>query len=263
MVRYKSKDNKIIQIRKKIKEKNKKQKSSINKETKLKIAALIAAGTLSIAIPIVGELAENITLKQIKENASIDTAFRDFRNLNKKNMGTYLSAQIDALYEKYPDLNEMIFYGNEKTKTNEFINDIYMLYKAYMVDETDKEIENINDVKVVTVDRIVSSSDRVMNGKQKLKETHMEEYKSITDEYIKAKEETRNGAGLAKQMYELLASEIHLEKNAITSKQMAEEIEEKGFYYDEKNNKFYTKDGPATLIPDIEIEKTQEDEIEL
>ncbi len=40
MVRYKSKDNKIIQIRKKIKEKNKKQKSSMNKETKLKIAAL-------------------------------------------------------------------------------------------------------------------------------------------------------------------------------------------------------------------------------
>ena len=41
-----------------------------------------------------------------------------------------------------------------------------------------------------------------------------------------------------------------------------EEIQEHGFYYDEKNNKFYTKEGPSSLVPDRDIEKMNETEKE-
>ncbi len=263
MARYKSENNKIIKISNCLKEQNKEKKNFIPKRTKLKIAALIAAGTFAVAIPVVGEMAEHITVKQIEQSASIDTAFRNFRNLNKKNMGKYLTAQIDALYKKYPDLNEMIFYEDKKTRTSEFMDDIYTLYKAYMVDQADKEIENIDDVKTVAVDRFFSASDRIMSGKQKLIETHKEEYKHITDKYVNAKEKTRDGAGLAKEMYELLVGEIHLEKNALTSEQMAKKLEEENYYYDEINKKFYTKDGPATLVSDRELQKAEEKETEM
>ena len=66
-----------------------------------------------------------------------------------------------------------------------------------------------------------------------------------------------NGAKLAKVIYEFLASEIGLKENALTSKEIYKNIEEKGFYYDVESNTFFTKEGKATLVPNSELEKTQ------
>ena len=262
MVRYKSRDNKIVDFVKDAKERGKATNLQKSRSWK-KIAAYIMAGTLAIGIPAAKEINEVKDMKTIEQNASIETAFRSFKNIDKENMGMYLSNQIKVLYEKYPDLDEMIFKKADKTTTDEFIKDMYTLYKAFLVDKSEKEIENIKDVKVTAVDKILITSDRLTDGQKKLMETHKEQYKHITDKYIAANEKTRDGANLANEIYELLALEVGLEKNAVTSKQMAKEIEEKGFYYDEQNNKFYTKDGPATLTPDIQEEKMQDNEVEL
>ena len=44
---------------------------------------------------------------------------------------------------------------------------------------------------------------------------------------------------------------------------MAKKLEEENYYYDEINKKFYTKDGPATLVSDRELQKTEEKETEM
>lgn len=262
MKKYKSKDEKIVKLRDFFKKERKENREPMSTATKIKIGILIAAGLVAISIPVKNEMAEHISENKIEERASIDTAFRDFKNLDKKEMGKYLTNQIKVLYEKYPDLNEMIFYEDEATKSTEFINDIYTLYKAYMVDQSDKEVEDINNVETVTVDRLVAQADRIMDGENKLQDTYREEYKHITDKFLNARDNTRDGAGLAKEMYELLALEIGLEKDTITSEEMAKEIEENNFYYDAVNKKFYTKEGPATLVSDQKLEKMQEKQTE-
>ncbi len=262
MVRYKSINNKILDFEKDVKERGKSSNLHKSKNWK-KIAAYIMAGTLAIGIPAAKEINEVKDMKKIEQNASIETAFRRFKNIDKKNMGKYLSAQIDVLYEKYPDLDDLIFEKDGKTMTDEFIRDMYTLYKAFLVDKSEKEIEDMKDVRVTTVDQIIMTSDRLTDGEKKLIETHKEQYKHITNKYISAYEKTRDGASLANEIYELLASELGLEEHAVTSKQMAKEIEEKGFYYDEQNNKFYTKDGPSTLVADSELQKSEEKEIEM
>ena len=78
-------------------------------------------------------------------------------------MNEHLKEQLDALYQKYPNLDELINSNDEAIQNKEFIKDMYTLYKVNFADE---KIDNIQDydadnLKVVEVDRVVSQSDRL------------------------------------------------------------------------------------------------------
>ncbi len=253
MVEYKS--------NKKLSEMNKKEpKKSMAK----KIMIWGAVGLVAIGLLSEGE--QHVQVKRIDRNAKIQEVYRSFKNLDKESMLEYLPKEINALYEKYPNLDDLVFAESEETKTKEFIDDMYRLYKAYMVDEASEKAD-VDNVKVVQVDQIFLQSDRIIEQKDEteegevktektIKETHKEQNKHITDVYLESLKQG-NGAKLAKVIYEFLASEIGLKENALTSKEIYKNIEEKGFYYDVESNTFFTKEGKATLVPNSELEKTQ------
>ena len=243
---------------------NYKIKKRVNKNVKRlgkRLFIIGAAGFIGLA-PFVKEESENVATKRIEENAELK-APRSLRNIKQEKMGKYLRNQIEVLYNKYPNLDELMYSDSDETKDSEFIDDIYLLYKAYMVDRADEEVGNIEDVKVTTVDQIIMQSDLISeeqeNGTtEKIAQTYKEQYKAITDAFIKAKNGEMTGADLAKRMYELLADELGLEDQVKTSEEIAEEIDEKGFYYDEKNDIFYTDEGKAKLVNESELEENQE-----
>ncbi len=246
MKRFKDKQGKIKQI-----------KTRNIKPLLKKIGALIAAGALTIAIPATVEATENSKLNEIKQNSQIEVAHRSFKNIDQNNIGPYLKEEIERLYYKYPDLDDLIYDKDEQTKDLAFVNDIYRLYKAYLVDRYEKEVNSIGDVKVTTTDQIISSSDRLTEGENKLLTTHKEQYKAITDEYVQTKEERKDASKLSNMLYELLARELGLKEGVLTSEQIAQEIEEYGFYYNKEENTFYTAKGKAHLEYDKQTEQEQ------
>ena len=232
-----------------LRDKQKERQDSV-KKLKMKIVkagliALVATGAVSATIG--KEVSEIKTTKRIEQTADIDVV-RSFRNLNTKKMGKYLNNQIELLYSKYPNLDEAIFEGNDLMKNYDFIKDIYSLYKAHMVDKASlKESIDINNVKVTTVDQLILSSDRIeTKAGEKIKETHAEQDKIVTGEFLKAKS-TNNAQEFAKVMYEYLANEYGLISKTISSKN--------SFYYNQITGDFYTKNGIALLIDKNEAQK--------
>lgn len=247
---------------------NKKGKRKIKnliKKNKIKLIGVIGAVGLMSVLP-AREYREYQEKNKIESNADIEVN-REFRNIKTANMGKYLESEIERLYEKYPDLDNMILDGTEETGNIEFINDIYRLYKAFIVDESEKEVEDIEDVKVKLVDQLILQSDSISEGDKEITRTHKEQYKMITDDFLKAKESRsqKDGARFAKRVYELLALELGLEDNVLTSQEIQEVIENEGIYYDEENNTVYTKGGRGHIAFDkkydkekVEVEKQTE-----
>lgn len=203
------------------------------------------------------EYHEHTEKNEIEQNAQLEV-MRCFNHIDTEKSGKYLANQVKQLYEKYPQLDSMIFHDDNRLKTEEFANDIYLLYKAKMVDAANKDPENIDDVKVNTADRLlVLTSDIVYDKETKIAQTHREQDKEITNLFVKAKESPKEGSiPLAKEMYEFLVKEVGLKEKAKTSPEMVEEIQNKGFYYDEINQIFYTDRGTAHLEED-KTEKLQ------
>ncbi len=226
-----------------------------------KIAIIGFAGTVAVT-PIAKETSERKSMKKIEESAQIEEAFRSFRNIDQENMGDFLKMQIERLYDKYPNIDDMVYKSSEETRKMDFIQDIYTLYKAFMVDKSKKIVQDIYDVKVSTDNKIITSSDIIKAEDKKLIQTHKEQYKHITDKYVQAEESTNDGAELAREMYELLAYEMGLKENVLTSKEIAEIIERDGFYYDEKRNEFFTKEGKGNLVIEKREQETQKEDEE-
>lgn len=230
---------------------NIKSKSSIKSKIIKKLAIAGAIGIL-ITIPVAKVNYAQNQVEAITENSELDVG-RSFKNIKEEKMGKYLKNEINKLYEKYPNLDELMYNSSEETRSIEFINDIYRLYKALMVDESEKEVENIEGVKVTMVDQVVLTSDMITENDKIISKTYKGQNKYITDTYIQAKV-SMDGAKLAKRMYEFLVFEVGLEPGVATSQEIASEIEDKGFYYDELTNKFYTKEGIAKLVSEKEIQ---------
>ena len=248
MARYKSK--------KKI-EKNNRNKQSVLK----KIAIIGAAGALAIT-PVVSEVTQHQKVKEIEENAEKKVP-RSFKNISQEDMGKYLKAEIETLYQTYPDIDEWMYEDSPQTNDQEFIDEVYRLYKAYMVDIANKQVESIDDVKVTTVDQVIMSSDLIQEEREdgtveEIMKTYKEQYKEMTNSYVSAKEGKSSGADLGKEIYELLALELGLDLKTATSEKIEEQIQNKGFYYDESNNVFYTSKGKADLVSRTTEENTQE-----
>ena len=238
MAKYRSK--------KKIERNNKSFKKMLKK-----VAILGAVGALTIT-PVLSEVMEHQKVKEIEENAEKKVP-RSFKNISQEDMGKYLKAQIEILYQTYPDLDEWMYNDSPQTNDREFIDAVYRLYKAYMVDIADKQVESMEDVTVATGDHVIASSDLIQEKPkdgvaEKIMETHKEQYKEMTNSYLSAKEGESSGAELGKKIYELLSIELGLDAKTATSEEIDKQMQDKGFYYDESNNVFYTKEGKADLI---------------
>ncbi len=254
--------------------KSKTSKGKNNRKRKSKIKGILPYVLLGagIAVAVGGEAKQRIDAGNIIKQAELDVP-RSFKNIDEENMGKYLKNQIKILYSEYPEVDEWLYEGSENTKDPEFIDDIYNLYKAYLVDKKDKEVESIDDTIIKTKDQIIFTSD-VLKTKatvdnkatgeedsyKKIAETHDERDKIITNAFIEATDENgdRDGATLAKEMYELLAKEVGLKEKVATSKEINEQIEENGFYYDSLNETFYTEVGKAKLVNEKELEQLEE-----
>lgn len=247
-------ENSVNDYRKKETNEKKKIKNSFIKKHK-KLIGVIGGIALGATIVVGPEYKEHEVKKQIEENANIEV-MRSFKNIKKENRGKYLDNEIKKLYEKYPNLDDIILESGKETEDLDFIDDIYRLYKAFMVDKSNEKIENIEDIKVTQVDQIIMLSDRITEGDKKIKETRKEQYKKITDDYIEAKE-GKKGTKLAKEMYELLTIELGLEEDILTSPEIQEEIDKRGIYYDMKNNTVYTKEGRGYIVLDKERAKEE------
>ena len=245
---------------------NKKSNGIIKRFKKMIIRGAIGAiGALAVAQGI----SEIATWKRIEENTQLKKIPRSMKNIDEENMGKYLKAEIKRLYETYPDIDDLMYKNSSETKNQAFIDEVYRLYKAYMVDQANEKIfkvgkaadeeVNINGVRVTTVDQIIFHSDLIQkynnNGElKKIISTHKEQYKAITDAYIAAKNGEITGAELANKIYELLALELGVTENTLTSEQINQKIKEDGFYYDPTNNIFYTTKGRGTLVYENENE---------
>lgn len=243
----------------------------INKKSKgirKKIKNMIIIGAIG-ALAVAPEISEIAKLAEIEKNASKKIP-RSMNNIDKENMGKYLKAEIKRLYETYPDIDDWMYKNSSETDNKAFIDEVYRLYKAYMVDKADKKIfkvgkaadeeVNINGVRVTTVDQIIFHSDLIQkynnNGElEDIISTHKEQYKAITDAYIAAKKGEITGAELANKIYELLALELGVTENTLTSEEINKRIENEGFYYDPNKNIFYTKKGRGTLVYENENTK--------
>ena len=170
---------------------------SMNKKEKNKFRKFLARTFVRIGIALTAVLGIGGKVKQLQEAQSIEEdanwdVGRNFRNINEEKMNEHLKEQLDALYQKYPNLDELINSNDEAIQNKEFIKDMYTLYKVNLADE---KIDNIQDfdavnLKVVEVDRVISQSDRLYydNGDntKKILETSEEKYKLITDKYNEA-----------------------------------------------------------------------------
>lgn len=236
--------------------KNNQRKKELKLSTNNKKRKLIGAaiGVMVATLAMIPEYQEQMEKAKIERNSNRE-AIRSFKNIRKDNRGKYLENEIEKLYAKYPDLDNIIFESREEAGEKEFIEDIYRLYKAFMVDKSEKEIENIENVQVKTVDQIIFHSDLIKEGNKQIIDTHKEQYKMITDSYIEA--ENTNGTKLAKEIYELLALELglepELEESILSPQEIEKEIQDKGFYYDQRSNTVYTKEGKEN----IELDKSQ------
>ena len=235
-------------------------KKNVRKKPKSfkKLATLLMLGTLTVAGigKVTSEVDEHREIKEIEQNAADRETFRSFKNIDERKMGKYLSNEIKALYEKYPNLDEIIDSYDIKTRSPEFIEDIYRLYKAFLVDKVDAEVKNMDDVSVTMVDQYILQSDRLKEGRRVLGSTHKEQYKHITDLFVLARNDTANGIRLANEMYELLALELGVRVKEITPEEVEGAIKEHKIYYDGKN--VYTK-----YASNDKNNKTQESDTEM
>jgi len=244
---------------------------SMNKKEKNKFRKFLARTFVRIGIALTAVLGIGGKVKQlqeaqsIEEDANLDVG-RNFRNINEEKMNEHLKEQLDALYQKYPNLDELINSNDEAIQNKEFIKDMYTLYKVNLADE---KIDNIQDydadnLKVVEVDRVISQSDRLYydNGDntKKILETSEEKYKLITDKYNEAMNDPKKSKELANTIYELLAQENGIKDNIPTSSEINELVErdsssfKDNIKYDVSSKEVNNKDNNKIEYKDIEKE---------
>ena len=205
---------------------------SMNKKEKKKFRKFLARTFVRIGIALTAVLGIGGKVKQlqeaqsIEEDANLDVG-RNFRNINEEKMNEHLKEQLDALYQKYPNLDELINSNDEAIQNKEFIKDMYT-----------QKIDNIQDfdadnLKVVEVDRVISQSDRLYydNGDntKKILETSEEKYKLITDKYNEAMDDPTKSKELANTIYELLSKDYGLKDNIPTSSEIDKLIDKNDF----------------------------------
>ena len=226
---------------------------SMNKKEKNKFRKFLARTFLRIGIALTAVLGIGGKVKQLQEAQSIEEdanwdVGRNFRNINEKKMNEHLKEQLDALYQKYPNLDELINSNDEA------------IHKVNLADE---KIDNIQDfdadnLKVVEVDRVISQSDRLYydNGDntKKILETSEEKYKLITDKYNEAMDDPTKSKELANTIYELLSKDYGLKDNIPTSSEIDKLIDKNDF----RNSLKYDVDSNAETK-----EKANDEKIEL
>ena len=226
---------------------------SMNKKEKNKFRKFLARTFVRIGIALTAVLGIGGKVKQlqeaqsIEEDANLDVG-RNFRNINEEKMNEHLKEQLDALYQKYPNLDELINSNDEAIQNKEFIKDMYTHIQDYDAD----------NLKVVEVDRVVSQSDRLYydNGDntKKISETSNEKYKMITDKYNEAMNDPKKSKELANTIYELLSKDYGLKDNIPTSSEIDKLIDKNDF----RNSLKYDVDSNAETK-----EKANDEKIEL
>ena len=213
---------------------------SMNKKEKNKFRKFLARTFLRIGIALTAVLGIGGKVKQlqeaqsIEEDANLDVG-RNFKKIAKQKMNEHLKEQLDVLYQKYPNLDELINSNDEAIQNKEFIQDMYALYKVDLADEKLEDIQDFdsNNLKVVEVDRVIFHGDRLnyVDGedKKRIKETYNEKYKLITNKYKEAMDDPTKSKELANTIYELLAQENGLKDNIPTSSEIDKLIDRNDF----------------------------------
>ena len=209
----KEKRKQTVNKSKNVQKVNNKRKIDIKKLLK-KPCRFIGILGLSLALPTFGAYSgyKDVSDKQKIEKNAESEKIRSFRNLKEEDMGKYVKDTINRLYKDYPDLDYMIYLKDERTKDSDFINDIFNLYKAFILDKYNKTVDDIDAVKIIATDHILWGTDGVYENNEKLLETFKEKYKGITNRFVEAKKNRDASVILAKEIYELLALELGVEE---------------------------------------------------
>jgi len=237
---------------------------SINKKEKNKFRKFLARTFMKIGIGLtallgIGEVKQLQEAHNIEQEANLDVG-RNFKNIDEQKMNEHLKEQLDVLYQKYPNLDELINSNDEAIQNKQFIQDMYDLYKVDLADEKIDEIQDYDadNLNVVVVDRVIFHGDRLNyidgDDKKRIKETYTEKYKLITNKYKEAMDDPTKSKELANTIYELLAKENGLKDNIPTSSEIDKLIDRNDFRdslkYDVKENdgeKEESNDGKIVL----------------
>ena len=223
---------------------------SMNKKEKNKFRKFLARTFMKIGIGLtallgIGEVKQLQEAHNIEQEANLDVG-RNFKNIDEQKMNEHLKEQLDVLYQKYPNLDELINSNDEAIQNKQFIQDMYDLYKVDLADEKIDEIQDYDadNLNVVVVDRVIFHGDRLNyidgDDKKRIKETYTEKYKLITNKYKEAMDDPTKSKELANTIYELLAKENGLKDNIPTSSEIDKLIDRNDFRdslkYDVKEN---------------------------
>lgn len=102
----------------------------------------------------VKQLNEANQLNIIEEEAS-HTVGRNIDLIKKDNMTEQLKNYISFLKQKYPNFTELLNTNDESMLTDEFVNDMYTLFKVYLAGNS---VDDINDFKPENLKIIILDS---------------------------------------------------------------------------------------------------------
>lgn len=194
----------------------------------------------------VKQLNEANQLNIIEEEAS-HTVGRNIDLIKKDNMTEHLKNYISFLKQKYPNYTELLNTNDESMLTDEFVNDMYTLFKVYIAGN---RVDNINDFKPENLKIIILDSaptkDRLyyyVEGEinKNLLDTSKDVYLLISKMYADIKEGKSSSKEFRNIIYETFINELGTvieteEGEPLTSKKIDELIER-----DENNRENFTK----------------------
>ena len=186
-------------------QKNNNNKNNNRKKKKIikgfsKISAILLAGALAVntGMTIKQRNDVNYRTKELVEN-DIDKSFKtiDAKENTKK--------VVKLLYNRYPDLDEIINFDDDeleekiiklKVEGKDLISDLFLLYKAYAIDNegtiskiTNEKVENVEDISVIaTAPLIPISSNRILDKEGNKREDRYNIVEHIpVDAFVNAK----------------------------------------------------------------------------
>ena len=203
-----------------------KNKKNNNKFRKFLAKTFVRIGlALAAVIGVRGEMKQIAEAKTIEQDANLEVG-RSFTHLKEEDMTYHEKEFLDSLYEKYPNLDNLINTDDPSIQNKEFAQDMFNLYKIDFAGDSLDTIQdfNIGNLTIKDVDRGFSHADRLVydfgDEKKELKETTVEKNKIITTKYLETVQDPTKARELANTIYEFLAEERGLDENIPTSKEL-------------------------------------------
>lgn len=192
------------------KNKNYNQKNNNNKNNNRKKKKIIKGFSKVSAILLAGTLAINTGMK-VKQRNNVNYRTKELveNDINKsfKTIDATKNTEkvVELLYNKYPNLDEIINLDDDeleekiiklKVEGKDLISDLFLLYKAYAIDNegtiskiTNEKVENVEDISVIaTAPLIPISSNRIFDKEGNKREDRYNIVEHIpVDAFVNAK----------------------------------------------------------------------------